>query len=60
MTACQMMFVSEFGNVQQIAANIGKTGCGRATVDTLKLNNALAITVCQNWIQDGWHPPKML
>ncbi len=39
---------------------IGKTGCGRATVDTLKLNNALAITVRQNWIQAGWHPPKML
>jgi HNH endonuclease len=39
---------------------IGKTDCGRATVNALKLNNFLAVTVRQNWIQAGWHPPSSL
>jgi hypothetical protein len=39
---------------------IGKTACGRATVNALKLNNALAMIVRQNWIQAGWHPPNIL
>lgn len=38
---------------------IAKTACGRATVNALKLNNALAITVRRNWVQAGWHPPKI-
>jgi hypothetical protein len=36
---------------------IGLTGCGRATVEALQLNNALAVTVRRNWIRAGWHPP---
>jgi hypothetical protein len=38
---------------------IGLTAIGRATVIALRLNNALAITVRQNWINAGWHPPAM-
>lgn len=36
---------------------IGLTDCGRATVDALKLNNDLAVTVRKNWVLAGWHPP---
>jgi hypothetical protein len=36
---------------------IGLTACGRATVLALKLNNACAVTVRQNWVAVGWHPP---
>ena len=37
---------------------LGQSDCGRATVDALKLNNALALLVRQNWVKAGWHPPK--
>jgi len=36
---------------------IGLTGCGRATVNALKLNNNLAVTVRRNWVRAEWHPP---
>jgi hypothetical protein len=35
------------------------TACGRATVEALNLNNALAATVRRNWVEAGWHPPKV-
>ena len=38
---------------------IGLTGCGRATVIALNLNNRLAVTVRRNWIKAGWHPPNL-
>jgi hypothetical protein len=38
---------------------IGLTACGRATINALKLNNELAVTVRRNWIRAGWHPPKL-
>lgn len=37
---------------------IGRTACGRATVEALNLNNEIALAVRQNWIRAGWHPPK--
>lgn len=36
---------------------IGLTAVGRATVNALRLNNKLAVTVRKNWIRAGWHPP---
>ena len=38
---------------------LGITPCGRATVIALQLNNIVAATVRQNWVQAGWHPPDM-
>jgi len=38
---------------------LGITACGRATVIALQLNNIVATTVRQNWVQAGWHPPKL-
>ncbi len=38
---------------------IGLTGCGRATVNALKSNNDLAVTVRRNWVRAGWHPPEL-
>ena len=35
----------------------GLTACGRATVEALRLNNLLAVTVRRNWVIAGWHPP---
>ena len=37
---------------------IGLTACGRATVVAFKLNNSIAVTVRQNWVRAGWHPPE--
>ena len=38
---------------------IGLTKAGRATVEALRLNNPLAVTVRQNWIKAKWHPPEL-
>ena len=37
---------------------VGRTACGRATVDALNLNNDVAVLVRTNWIKVGWHPPQ--
>lgn len=36
---------------------VGLTPCGRATIEALRLNNELAVTVRENWVKAGWHPP---
>jgi hypothetical protein len=36
---------------------LGLTPTGRATVGQLQLNYPLAVTVRQNWVDAGWHPP---
>lgn len=36
---------------------VGRTDCGRATVHALRLNNNTVVTVRENWISVGWHPP---
>lgn len=35
---------------------IGRTVCGRATVEALNMNNDLAVLVRSNWVKAGWHP----
>ncbi len=40
------------------AAIIGKTVCGRATVNALKINNDLALDTRKHWVGVGWYPPK--
>ncbi|MDF5714190.1 MAG: HNH endonuclease [Rhizonema sp. NSF051] len=37
---------------------IGLTACGRVTVIALQLNNIVSVTVRQQWVLAGWHPPK--
>ena len=37
---------------------VGRTICGRATVEALNLNSDLAVLVRTNWIKVGWHPPE--
>ena len=36
---------------------VGKTPCGRATVQALKLNNEIILPVRKKWILAGWFPP---
>ncbi|RUT08902.1 HNH endonuclease [Dulcicalothrix desertica PCC 7102] len=36
---------------------IGTTATGRATVIALQLNNIISVTVRQQWVLAGWHPP---
>jgi hypothetical protein len=36
---------------------VGTTPTGRATVNVLQLNNAIAVEVRRNWVLAGWHPP---
>jgi len=38
---------------------IGLTACGRSTVVALQLNNLIAITVREQWVAAGWHPPEL-
>jgi hypothetical protein len=38
---------------------VGRTACGRATVITLQLNNAIAVLVRREWVAAGWHPPQI-
>lgn len=38
---------------------IGRTFCGRATVEALRLNNEISLVVRQNWVKAGWHPPEL-
>lgn len=36
---------------------IGLTPCGRATIETLRLNHSLIVTARAIWVQAGHHPP---
>jgi len=36
---------------------IGLTVIGRATVDTLKMNNVFIVPARRHWVEAGWHPP---
>ena len=45
----------EFGPDQ--ASIIGKTMCGRATVNALSLNYELALQTRRLWVRVGWYPP---
>ena len=38
---------------------VGLTATGRATVNALRLNSPLAVTVRKNWVKAGWHPPQI-
>jgi hypothetical protein len=37
---------------------IGRTACGRATVEALHLNRELAVLARRRWVSVGWHPPS--
>lgn len=36
---------------------IGLTAVGRATVETLKMNNPFIVPARRHWVEAGWHPP---
>ena len=36
---------------------MGRTVCGRATVEALQMNCDLAVLVRMNWVKVGWYPP---
>ena len=36
---------------------VGRTPIGRATIEALQLNNAIAVLVRRAWVSAGWHPP---
>lgn len=40
------------------ATILGKTVCGRATVNALKINFDLALDTRKYWVGVGWYPPK--
>ena len=40
------------------ATILGKTLCGRATVNALKLNHELALATRKLWVGVGWYPPQ--
>jgi hypothetical protein len=36
---------------------MGRTACGRATIEALHLNRKLLVLVRRRWASVGWHPP---
>ena len=36
---------------------LGLTPVGRATIDTLRLNNSFMVVTRQFWVEGGWWPP---
>ena len=38
---------------------IGLTAIGRATVETLKMNNEFIVPARRHWVEAGWHPPQL-
>jgi hypothetical protein len=53
----QQVWLDHFGWSADGAYVVGKTACGRATVNAIQLNNPYALTVRQAWVSVGWHPP---
>lgn len=39
---------------------IGLTPIGRATVETLRMNNEYIVTSRRYWVEAGWHPPQTI
>ena len=37
---------------------VGVSACGRATVETLQLNNEYLVNARRRWVMVGWHPPQ--
>ena len=37
---------------------LGLTAIGRATVETLKMNNEFIVPARRHWVEAGWHPPQ--
>jgi hypothetical protein len=37
---------------------IGKTACGRATIEAIKMNNEQAVKARMLWVEVGWYPPE--
>jgi hypothetical protein len=37
---------------------VGLTPCGRATVETLRMNNEAIVGARSLWVQAGWWPPE--
>ena len=36
---------------------LGLTASGRATIETLRMNNAFIVPARRHWVEAGWHPP---
>lgn len=55
----QQKWTEHFGWSEDGTEILGRTACGRATVEALRLNNALAVLVRRNWVRAGWYPPTV-
>ena len=51
-------WAEHFGWSEDGTEIIGRTDCGRATVEALRLNRELAILARRRWVSVGWHPPE--
>jgi hypothetical protein len=38
---------------------IGRTPCGRATIEALRMNNPTVVNARRRWVSAGWHPPEI-
>jgi len=37
---------------------VGLTPVGRATIETLRMNNETVVKARKRWVSGGWHPPR--
>ena len=38
---------------------LGRTACGRATIEALQMNHPEIIRAREHWVIVGWHPPRV-
>lgn len=38
---------------------LGRTACGRATVEALQMNHSDIVRARHSWVTVGWHPPQV-
>jgi HNH endonuclease len=54
----QQVWIDHFTWGEDGTEILGKTPCGRATVATLRMNNAEIVVARRLWVSVGWWPPN--
>ncbi len=54
----QQIWAENFVWIEEGTQIAGLTAIGRATVNTLKLNNSYVLESRRIWVSENWHPPN--
>lgn len=55
----QQSWTEHFAWDESKARILGLTPCGRATINTLQMNNPIIVRARKRWVAAGWHPPTL-